>query len=75
MRTIILATSILLIFIINCSLFGQVIIKDISPTFDNTNIVLSPKFQSVSGKALCIASSHDGSHVYLGGHSGVWEIL
>ena len=48
-------------------------IKDISPTVDNTTLKISGLSQSVSGKALCIATSKDGKRVYLGGHSGVWR--
>ena len=45
-------------------------IVDVSPRSDNT----APfDWQSVSGRALCIAASADGARVYLGGHSGVWR--
>ncbi len=52
--------------------FGQITIENINPTFDNTTFDLGPAGHSVSGKALCVAASSDGDHVYLGGHSGVW---
>src|SRR5919109_4515250 len=48
-------------------------IDDVSPTMAlKTEILISPTDQSISGKALCIAVSYDGTRVYLGGHSGVW---
>jgi hypothetical protein len=43
---------------------------DVSPRIDNTDAF---GWQSVSGRALCIAISTDGSRSYLGGHSGVWR--
>ena len=52
---------------------GQITIEDVSPTFDNTTFDIGPGGQSVSGKALCVAASADGTKVYLGGHSGVWR--
>lgn len=48
-------------------------IDDVSPDFNFTTITLGRDFQSVSGKALCVACSADGMRVYLGGHSGVWR--
>lgn len=45
-------------------------IVDVSPGSGNTTPF---GWQSVSGKALCVATSADGSRVYLGGHSGVWR--
>lgn len=48
-------------------------IVDISPRRDATDIKLPKFYQSVSGKALCVAMSPDGSWVYLGGQSGVWR--
>ena len=46
---------------------------DVSPAVDATDVVPGGNYQSVSGKALCIACSPDGQQVYLGGHSGVWR--
>jgi photosystem II stability/assembly factor-like uncharacterized protein len=48
-------------------------IVDVSPTVDTTTIAISRLVQSVSGKALCVATSTDGMRAYLGGHSGVWR--
>jgi hypothetical protein len=45
-------------------------ILDASPRLDNTSTF---DWQSVSGRALCVATSVDGSRAYLGGHSGVWR--
>ena len=47
-------------------------IDDVSPTFGIFTSTQPPTHQSVSGKALCVAISKDGTKVYLGGHSGVW---
>jgi hypothetical protein len=50
-----------------------VYIEDISPKNFNTTIDLSPSYQSVSGRSLCVATNEDGTRVYVGGHSGVWR--
>lgn len=54
-------------------LHAQVHIENISPTSSTVDIKINTQVQSISGKALCIASSLDGETVYLGGHSGVWR--
>lgn len=46
-------------------------ITDASPNIGNSS--LSDGGQSVSGRALSIATFPDGSRSYLGGHSGVWR--
>jgi hypothetical protein len=48
-------------------------IDDVSPTDDNFSSSFDRTGQSVSGKALCVSISSDGSRAYLGGHSGVWR--
>jgi hypothetical protein len=46
-------------------------ILDASPGAHNTNVTIGG--QSVSGRALCVATSSDGSRAYLGGISGAWR--
>ena len=48
-------------------------IHDVSPTVEGSTLALPGLMQSVSGKALCIATSIGGNRAYLGGHSGVWR--
>lgn len=48
-------------------------ISDLSPHFDTTTSVFGGDYQSVSGRATCIACSPNGQRVYLGGNSGVWR--
>jgi photosystem II stability/assembly factor-like uncharacterized protein len=48
-------------------------IDDVSPTVEGSTLALPGLMQSVSGKALCIATSIGGNRAYLGGHSGVWR--
>jgi photosystem II stability/assembly factor-like uncharacterized protein len=47
-------------------------IDDVSPD-DQKKLSLGAVDQSVSGKALCVALSSDGTRAYIGGHSGVWR--
>ena len=48
-------------------------IDDVTPTVEGSTLALPGLMQSVSGKALCIATSIGGNRAYLGGHSGVWR--
>lgn len=48
-------------------------IDDISPNDDNASLSIDRVGQSLSGKALCVAISADGTRAYVGGHSGVWR--
>src|SRR5919108_141249 len=57
----------------SCARAAPAMLVDVSPTVDSTDVVPGGDYQSVSGKALCIACSADGRQVYLGGHSGVWR--
>jgi hypothetical protein len=47
-------------------------IDDVSPS-DPKALSFPATDQSVSGKALCVALSSNGTRAYLGGHSGIWR--
>ena len=51
----------------------SVTIEEVGPNDANASLSLGETDQWVSGKALSVAISADGTRAYLGGHSGVWR--
>ena len=48
-------------------------VVDVGPVRSRTTFAFDRFHQSVSGKALAVAMSRDGTRIYLGGHSAVWR--